>query len=238
MSALVVIPARYSSTRFPGKPLADIGGLSMIERVYRQAQKARLVDAVMVATDDQRIFEAVLSFGGQVVMTSTEHQSGTDRILQAVNLMRSNEDIIVNVQGDEPFIQPEQIDSLLGLFEDPEVGIGTLLFPIDDEQTLQDPNKVKAVRASDNRALYFSRSAVPHARSPETQHYLHLGMYAYRNEVLQEIGQLPVSPLEKAESLEQLRWLEHGYSIHTALTDHRSIGIDTPEDLERAIKLL
>lgn len=233
---IVIIPARYASSRFPGKPLALIAGKSMIQRVVEQAKSAELVDRVVVATDDERIAEHVGSFGGEWVMTSVDHQSGTDRIAEAVSALRTEADLIVNVQGDEPFIRAEQIDSLVRLFSDASVDIGTLVSPIEEESVLADTDRVKCVRAESGRALYFSRAAVPHVRDGQrsTPAYLHLGMYAYRARVLKEISQLPPSQLEKTEALEQLRWLENGYSIQTSITDFASIGIDRAEDVDRA----
>lgn len=241
-----IIPARYASTRFPGKPLADIGGMTMIERVYRQASKA--IDKVVVATDDKRIFECVEAFGGNVVMTSSDHPSGTDRVYEAYCLSGSDASVIINIQGDEPFVEPEQIKSLADCFCNPEVDIATLVRPFNAErgfEALFDPNLVKVVTAADGKALYFSRSVIPYVRSHPWQEWLdkvsyltHVGMYGYRSETLAKIISIPRSPLEIAESLEQLRWLENGFRIQTATTHFENIGIDTPDDLEHARQYL
>lgn len=246
MKFIGIIPARYASTRFPGKPLVDICGMTMIERVYRRAQLE--LDRVVVATDDERIREAVEAFGGEVVMTSTDHRSGTDRCYEAYIKSGSDADVIVNIQGDEPFIDPEQIATVKALFADEAVQIGTLVRRFDPElgiTALRNPNTPKVVLGSDMRCLYFSRSVIPYVRGveeekwPETaQYYTHVGMYAYRAQTLAEIVRLPQSPLELAESLEQLRWLQNGYRIAAGVTDTPTIGIDTPADLEKAIEYL
>lgn len=238
---LGIIPARYASTRFPGKPLADIGGKSMIQRVYEQVKKSKLIADVIVATDNQQIMNHVTQFGGRVRMTKESHASGTDRCYEALTLQKAQFDYVINIQGDEPFIQPEQIDLLAGLL-DGNTEIATLVKKIEDAEQLFNPNTVKAVVASNGEALYFSRSTVPHIRNTaETEwlnkhtFYKHIGMYAYRTDVLKKLTALPVSPLEKAESLEQLRWLENGFRIKVAETKTETIGIDTPEDLQRAV---
>ncbi len=246
MSIIAIIPARYASTRFPGKPLADIGGMTMIERVWRQASKA--LDEVVVATDNQLIFNEVERFGGRAVMTSPDHKSGTDRCCEAYRLSGSKADIIINIQGDEPFVEPEQINELARLFDNPEVKLATLVRQFNPDkgfEALFDPNLVKVVRDTAGRALYFSRSVIPYVRSHPWQEWLanatfftHVGMYGYRAETLAEIVTLPRSPLEIAESLEQLRWLQAGYDIATAVTSYDTIGIDTPADLEAAIARL
>ena len=309
---IAIIPARYASSRFPGKPLAKIGGKPMIQLVYEQAKKA--VDTVFVATDDERIFSTVQAFGGKAIMTSPSHQSGTDRCFEAYSIVKSEErrtkndelrtmseelrmmnealimkndelimkseegrtkngcrpsgnssffthhssfsthhssfkeDVIINVQGDEPFIQPEQIESLAACFEDPATQIATLVKPFpyngffDD---LANQNTPKVVINKRMEAMYFSRSIVPYKRGTDRNrwleahtYYKHIGMYAYRAEALCEITQLPPSPLELAENLEQLRWLENGYTIKTAITHLETIGIDTPEDLRRATEMM
>ena len=247
-SFIGIIPARYASTRFPGKPLADIGGKPMIQRVYEQAKKA--LNTIVVATDDERIFDCVKQFGGEVVMTRADHRCGTERCVEAIErLAVSNERLVViNIQGDEPFIQPEQIEALKKCFEDPETQIATLVKPFaetDSVADLENPNTPKVVFDKDHNALLFSRSVIPFLRGidksewlKQGKHYRHVGMYAYRAEVLKEITKLPQSKLEQAESLEQLRWLENGYKIKVAECQAASIGIDTPEDLEKAIKLL
>ena len=239
---IAIIPARYASTRFPGKPLAKICGITMINRVYNQVSKA--IDNVAVATDDQRIFDHVLSFGGKAIMTRQDHRSGTDRCWEAYLNNRGNEDVIINVQGDEPFIQPEQIISLMQCFDDANTHIATLVKPFDSNEcfsALENPNTAKVVFDENNNALYFSRSVIPYIRGVEKelwpskhQYYTHLGMYAYRADVLKQITSIKPSTLEIAESLEQLRWLQNGLNIKVGITNHSSIGIDSPQDLERA----
>ena len=245
MKYIAIIPARYASTRFPGKPLAVLGGKTVIQRVYEQV--ASVLGETYVATDDERIFQAVQAFGGQAVMTRSDHKSGTDRIqeaiekLQASNYKTSLPDVIINVQGDEPFIQRSQIKTLMHLFDDPETQIGTIGKPFETMEAVENPNSPKIVTDLRGYALYFSRSVIPYVRDKsqisafKPQDYLkHLGLYAYRREVLAEITRLSQSPLEKAESLEQLRWLQNGYRIKVGLTDVETVGIDTPEDLARA----
>lgn len=239
-----IIPARYASTRFPGKPLAMICGKTMIERVYNQAKKE--LDEVMVATDSELIAEAVERFGGKVIMTSELHRSGTDRCYEAYEKSGSDADVIINIQGDEPFIAPEQIAAVKGLFADADTQIGTLVRRFDSArgyEALENPNTPKVVLGSDMRCLYFSRSVIPYVRGKErkewpeaTEYYTHVGMYAYRADVLAKIVKLPQSPLELAESLEQLRWLQNGYLIRAAVTECATIGIDTPDDLQAAIR--
>ena len=247
MKFIGIIPARYASTRFPGKPLADMNGKPMIQRVYEQVKD--VLDSVCVATDDIRIENAVKAFGGQVVMTSDQHRSGTDRCYEAyrhvVEQTGKKYDVVVNIQGDEPFIQPEQVKALVACFEDDKVEIATLAKRFEQNADIFDPNKVKVVCSAKGTALYFSRSVIPFCRGIEkecwlemTPFYKHVGMYAYRPEVLKEITALPQGRLEKAESLEQLRWLENGYTIAVRETAHESIGIDTPEDLKRAEAVL
>lgn len=241
-----IIPARYASTRFPGKPLAQLGGMTMIERVYRQVQKA--LDNVVVATDDERIARAVAAFGGICVMTSNTCRSGTDRCMEAYSLAKMDAEVVINIQGDEPFVAPEQIKALDGLFNSEETEIATLVRPIPSDKSfdvVSDPNLVKVVIDKNMRAIYFSRSVIPYVRGIEqsrwpksVQYYTHVGMYAYRAEVLRGITQLPQSTLEIAESLEQLRWVENGYSIQVGITTLPTIGIDTPEDLEAARRFL
>ena len=238
---LGVIPARYASTRFPGKPLADIGGFSMIQRVYNQT--SQVLSQVVVATDDQRIFDAVKAFGGKVVMTSENHQSGTDRCTEALNKVEKesgkNYKVVVNIQGDEPFIHPEQIEKLTSCFHNADTEIATLVKPLKNSEELFDPNKPKVVLNKNAQALYFSRSPIPYFRNvPENEwhekheYYIHIGLYAYRTDVLRDITMLPQGILEKAESLEQLRWLENGYIISTRKTEFESWSVDTPEDIE------
>ena len=242
---LGIIPARYASTRFPGKPLADIGGFSMIQRVYDQTSK--VLSQVVVATDDQRIFDAVKAFGGKVVMTSENHQSGTDRCTEALNKVEKesgkNYKVVVNIQGDEPFIHPEQIEKLTSCFHNADTEIATLVKPLKNSEELFDPNKPKVVLNKNAQALYFSRSPIPYFRNvPENEwhekheYYIHIGLYAYRTDVLRDITMLPQGILEKAESLEQLRWLENGYIISTRKTEFESWSVDTPEDIENLKK--
>ncbi|MCU4162710.1 3-deoxy-manno-octulosonate cytidylyltransferase [Carboxylicivirga caseinilyticus] len=242
---LGLIPARFGSTRFPGKPLADIGGKPMIQRVYEQTKKH--LDFVYVATDDERIEKAVLSFGGKVVMTSVDHQSGTDRCAEALQKVEKIEGkefyAVLNIQGDEPFISPEQIALVANCFNEEETQLATLVKPVSKTEDLFNPNKPKVVVSKDKKALYFSRSPIPYLRSePEKdwiskhQYYNHIGLYGYRSDVLNEITRLPLGQLELAESLEQLRWLENGYSIRVEETHEQAVAIDTPEDLENLLK--
>lgn len=246
LSFIGIIPARYASSRFPGKPLAMIGDKPMIQRVYEQAKKV-LAD-VYVATDDSRIYDAVKSFGGKAVMTSDKHRSGTDRCYEAYCNVSSKADVVINIQGDEPFIHEEQICEIMECFDDPVTQIATLVRKFDPSQgfdALNDCTKPKVVIDNNRNALYFSRSVIPFVRNAEkkdwpseTAFYMHVGMYAYKAAVLAEITKLPQSSLEIAESLEQLRWLQNGYTIKTGLTDKPTIGIDTPDDLEKAVKYL
>ena len=239
MKFMAIIPARYASTRFPGKPLAILGGKTVIQRVYEQVSS--VLDEVYVATDDERIFQAVEGFGGRAVMTRADHKSGTDRIEEAAEKIGSAADVIINVQGDEPFIQPSQIETLMHLFDAPETQIGTLGKPFESLEAVDNPNSPKIVTDNRGFALYFSRSVIPFVRGVDHQDWFgrypflkHLGVYAYRREVLRQVTALPQSSLEQAESLEQLRWLQNGYRIRVGLTDVETVGIDTPEDLSRA----
>lgn len=243
MEVLILIPARYASTRFPGKPLAMIGGKPMVQHVVEKA--AAVSENVYVATDDSRIYDCVTGFGGKAVMTSAEHRSGTDRCYEAYRHVAEQTgkkyDVVVNIQGDEPFILPGQVAALVACFEDDKVEIATLAKRFERNADVFDPNKVKVVCSVKGTALYFSRSAIPFCRGIEQENWLgtasfykHVGMYAYRPAVLREITALPQGGLEKAESLEQLRWLENGYTIAVRETTHESIGIDTPDDLKRA----
>ncbi len=239
MKFIAIIPARYASTRFPGKPLAMLGGKTVIQRVYEQA--TAILDEAYVATDDERIYQAVESFGGKAVITRADHKSGTDRLEEAATKIGTNADVIINIQGDEPFIQTSQIETLMHLFDDPTTQIGTLGKPFESIEAVNNPNSPKIVCDRRGFALYFSRSTIPYVRGAEPTTWLehfpylkHLGVYAYRREVLHEVTQLPQSSLEEAESLEQLRWLENGYRIRVGLTDVETVGIDTPEDLQRA----
>ena len=243
MKFIGIIPARYASTRFPGKPLAMLGGRTVIQRVYEQA--TAILDEAYVATDDERIFQAVEQFGGRAIMTRADHKSGTDRIEEAAEKIGTQADVIINIQGDEPFIQKSQIETLMHLFDEPSTQIGTLGKRFESIEAAMNPNSPKIVTDKRGFALYFSRSIIPYVRGKEQSEWLqhfpylkHLGLYAYRREVLQEVTQLPQSPLELAESLEQLRWLENGYRIRVGLTDVETVGIDTPEDLQRAEEFL
>jgi len=244
MNSIGIIPARYASTRFPAKPLVEIRGKTMIQRVYEQAKKSSALDYVVVATDDQRIFEVVRAFGGEVVMTSKDHQSGTDRCLEAVQQLKMDFDVVVNIQGDEPFISPNQINLILSCFTQENTEIATLVKRIEDAKTLWDPNKPKVVMDDDDFAILFSRQCIPYLRGTEKDQwnevfnfYKHIGMYAYRIETLREICALKTSRLEKAENLEQLRWIESGYRIKTAITEEEAFSIDTPEDLDELLKM-
>jgi 3-deoxy-manno-octulosonate cytidylyltransferase (CMP-KDO synthetase) len=243
---LVLIPARYGSSRLPGKPLADLGGRPMIQRVYEAVLAAPEVETALVATDDERIFRVVEAFGGQAMMTAPGHLSGTDRCAEALASLDRKYELVVNVQGDEPFVQAAQLRALQRFMQDnPSFPIGTLVRRIDTAEELENPNHVKAVVCAQSRkALYFSRSPVPYLRGVPFSEwpnkgtfYRHLGIYAFRGHALTAVAALPPSPLESMESLEQLRWLENGWSIGACETDHTGMGIDTPEDLERAQRL-
>lgn len=243
MNFTAIIPARYASTRFPGKPLALLGNKPVIQHVYEQATS--VLDEVWVATDDDRIREAVEKFGGRVVMTRADHKSGTDRIEEAAEKTGTQADVVINIQGDEPFVQPSQIKTLMQLFDNADTQIGTLGKHFENIEAVNNPNSPKIVTDKQGFALYFSRSVIPYIRGAQDNEWLshfpflkHLGLYAYRREVLHEITQLPQSSLEIAESLEQLRWLENGYRIRVGLTDVETVGIDTPEDLQRAEEFL
>lgn len=239
---IAIIPARYASTRFPGKPLARLGGVPVIERVYRRV--AEVFDETVVATDDERIRDCVAAFGGRCVMTSANHHSGTDRCFEAYGKSGSKSDIIVNVQGDEPFIHAEQLETIRECFGDGKTDIATLAKPFsasDGLEALKNPNSPKVVMDGNRYALYFSRSVIPYLRNvPETEwlqrhtYYKHIGLYAYRAEILKDIVGMGQTPLELAESLEQLRWIENGLRIKVALTSQETVGIDTPDDLKRA----
>ena len=247
MKFLGIIPSRYASTRFPGKPLADMDGKPMIQRVYEQVQST--VDLLCVATDDTRIADAVKKFGGNVIMTSETHNSGTDRCFEAYGKAGDGFNVVINIQGDEPFIRPEQIELLKNCFSEPDTQIATLVKPFDKkgdfEQTIFNPNTPKVVFNNRNEAMYFSRSILPYIRGKSHTEWLsahtfykHIGLYAYRANILKEITSLPQSSLELAESLEQLRWLQNGYKIKVAVTDQETIGIDTPEDMAKALEFL
>lgn len=238
-----IIPARFASTRFPGKPLADIGGKSMIERVYNQAKQAQCLSDVIVATDHPDIERQVLSFGGKVCITSPDHPSGTDRCAEVMFKMKLTCDAIINIQGDEPFIDPRQIDLLGSCFDDARTELATLIKRIDSAHVLFSPNSPKVIVDQDQFAIYFSRHPIPFIRGVEESFWLgkhtffqHIGIYGYRPDTLKKITALSPSSLERAESLEQLRWLENGFKIKTAVTTFETIAIDTPEDLERLLK--
>ena len=246
MKFIAIIPARYASTRFPGKPLALLGGKPVVQRVYEQVAGA--VDDAVVATDDERIRDAVVAFGGRAEMTSPDHRSGTDRCREAYEKVCAREnrrfDVVINVQGDEPFIHPSQIEAVMRCFDDPATDIATLVKPFapsDGLAALENPNSPQVVLEAQSRALYFSRSVIPYQRGVPREEWLarhtfykHIGLYAFRAEVLRAVTDLPQSPLEKAESLEQLRWLENGYRIGVGISHTETVGIDTPEDLVRA----
>lgn len=248
MNVLAVIPARYASTRFPGKPLALLQGKPIIQWVWERVGEALGNETAIVATDDERILAAVTSFGGHALMTRSNHRSGTDRcgeVLQQLESEGQHYDVVVNVQGDEPFVRKDQLTSLIHCFDHPQVEIATLRTPIHSCEALLSPNNVKVVTDAQQRALYFSRHPLPYLRGAEpqtwlTQHtyYKHVGVYAFRSEVLKQLVRLPMGELERCESLEQLRWLEQGYSIHLCDTEMENIGIDTPEDLLQAEQYL
>lgn len=243
MNFIGIIPARYNSTRFPGKPLALIGGKPMIQKVYENISNA--LENIWVATDSEQIFTTVENFGGKVIMTSDMHQSGTDRCAEAARIIKSEKfDVIINIQGDEPFVQPNQIELLKSCFKE-STEIATLIKHVETEEELFNPNRPKVVIDNENNALYFSRSPIPFYRGKEksewlseNKYWVHIGMYAYKADVLQKITNLKQGKLELAESLEQLRWLENGFKIKTAVSDYQSIGIDTHEDLEYALQLI
>lgn len=243
MKFIGIIPARYASTRFPGKPLALLGGKPVIQHVYEKV--AAVLEAAYVATDDERIYDAVKSFGGQVVMTRTDHKSGTDRIEEAIEKIGGEWDVVVNVQGDEPFVAKSQLDTICHCFDDPTTQIATLGKPFESMEAVQNPSSPKIVVDNMGFAMYFSRSVIPYVRGKEKSSWLthypflkHLGIYAYRKDVLRQVTQLPQSSLEIAESLEQLRWLQNGFKIKVGTTDVETVGIDTPQDLERAEEFL
>lgn len=238
-----IIPARFASTRFPGKPLAEINGKTMIQRVYEQAVMSQYLDVVVVATDDERIYNHVLSFGGKAVMTAADHPSGTDRCYEALTQLGDGYEYIINIQGDEPFIVPAQIDELASVLKEGGVEIATQMIAVSDHESLFDNGEVKIVLNDNMEGMYFSRMVIPYIKGVAEKewhlhhtYYRHVGMYAYRSDILAQITKLPVSKLEKAESLEQLRWVENGYRIKCVPTTYESHCIDTPEDLERLQK--
>ena len=240
-----IIPARYASTRFPGKPLIDIQGKTMIHRVYEQALKSKHLDKVIVATDDERIFNHVKDFGGEAVITAEHHPSGTDRCWDALQQLKGNFQYVINIQGDEPFIQPEQIDELAAILKDGTVELATQMILVDNHEILFDKGEVKIVLNTNKEALYFSRMVIPFIKGVDEKdwhlhhdYYRHVGMYAYRKDILEKITKVPVSSLEKSESLEQLRWLENGFNIKCVTTKYESHCIDTPEDVDKVLVLL
>ena len=243
MKILGIIPARYASTRFPGKPLADVNGKPMIQRVYEQAKKCKALSEVIVATDDKRIEAVVKKFKGKVVMTSSKHESGTDRCYEAMKKINGKYDAVINIQGDEPFIQPEQISKVANCFKDKNVQLATLVMKMKGIHELPNHNTVKVIISKKKEAIYFSRTAIPYYKGDNFTewlkmhtYYKHIGIYGYRADILAEVTKLKRSPLEIAESLEQLRWLENGYKISVEFTEHESHSIDTPEDLVNALK--
>lgn len=243
MKFIGIIPARYASSRFPGKPLAMLGDKMVIERVVEQVSS--ILDNVYVATDDQRIYDAVTGFGGRAIMTRTDHQSGTDRIREAYEKIGKDFDVIINIQGDEPFIQRSQIKTVMNCFNDENTQIATLGKPFETMEAVRNPNSPKIVIDNNGYAMYFSRSEIPFVRNVDEKEWInkypfmkHIGLYAYRSNVLKEITELPQSSLELAESLEQLRWLQNGYKIKVGTTDVETVGIDTPDDLKRAEEYL
>lgn len=238
MRILGIIPARYGSTRFEGKPLALINGKMMIQRVYEQAKKADRLAEVVVATDDERIFNAVAGFGGKAVMTSADHKSGTDRCREVVEKIGAGFDAVINIQGDEPYINPLQINQIAELISDMDTPLASLCKPVHDADELASPNAVKVVFDKNGKALYFSRFAIPYLRNHvERTFYKHIGIYAYKTDVLKEISALPQSGLELAESLEQLRWLENGYTVRMGVTEYESFSVDVPDDIVKIEKI-
>ena len=240
MKILGIIPARYASTRFPGKPLADVNGKHMIQRVYEQAKKCKLLTEVVVATDDKRIENAVKKFGGKSIMTSVKHESGTDRCFEAMTKLGKKFDAVINIQGDEPFIHPEQISLVAKCFKDKKVQLATLVMKLTSIHELTNHNTIKVIVSKKKEAIYFSRTAIPYYRGEDFTewlklhtYYKHVGIYGYRSDILAKVTKLERSSLEIAESLEQLRWLENGYKIAVEFTDWESHSIDTPEDLQK-----
>lgn len=244
MRILGIIPARYGSSRFPGKPLIDLKGKTMIRRVYEGARRSALLTDLVVATDDQRILDEVHRFGGKAVMTAEHHQTGTDRCAEVVQLLDERYDVVINIQGDEPLVDPRQLDSLLAIFEDPSVDIATLASRSIDLTDIANPNRIKLVVNHEHKALYFSRSPIPNyvnAKGDPLEAYpflRHIGLYAYRSDVLTQISQLEPTGLERIESLEQLRWLYHGFTIKVVETEIETPNIDAPEDVEKVLQFL
>lgn len=238
MNILGIIPARYGSTRFEGKPLALINGKMMIQRVYEQTKKADKLSEVVVATDDERIYNAVVGFGGKAVMTSTKHKSGTDRCCEVVDKIGNGFDAVINIQGDEPYINPQEINQIAELISNKDTQLASLCKPVHDEEELKSPNAVKVVFDKNGKALYFSRFAIPYLRNQiERTFYKHIGIYAYKCDVLKKVAALPQSGLELAESLEQLRWLENGYTVRMGVTEFESFSVDVPDDIVKIEKI-
>jgi 3-deoxy-manno-octulosonate cytidylyltransferase (CMP-KDO synthetase) len=240
-----IIPARYASTRFPGKPLIEIAGKLMIERVYEQVKKCEALSDAIVATDDLRIYDAVTKFGGKACMTAPSHPSGTDRCAEVMDVLNLNADAVINIQGDEPFIDPKQIELVCSCFNDSRTELATLVKKITNLEILLSPNSPKVIVDADQFAIYFSRHPIPYIRGAEQNTWLqhhtffqHIGIYGYRLDILKKVTKLSPSPLEKAESLEQLRWIENGFKIKTAVTTGDTVAIDTPEDLEKVLQTL
>lgn len=241
MRVIGIIPARYGSSRFPGKPLIDLKGKTMIQRVVEGASKSKRLEEVLVATDDQRIFDHVQGFGGSVFMTSNAHPSGTDRCAEVVRQLADFPDVVINIQGDEPLVDARQLDQLIAAFEDPEVTIATLCSEACSEADLNNPNRIKVVTNINDDALYFSRSAIPFHTKPGEWTFpykRHIGLYAYRATTLLELTELKATLLEQTESLEQLRWLYHGFSIRVITTTIETPNIDTPDDVEAVLNLI
>ena len=244
MKVLGVIPSRYESSRFPGKPLIDLAGKSMIQRVYEGSKASNLIDEVIVATDDQRIFDHVESFGGNVAMTSESHRSGTDRCGEIIEAY-SDYDVVINIQGDEPLVDVKQLEQIIQLFKDEKVEIATLAKKIDRTEDLFNPNRIKVVLDGKSDGIYFSRNPIPYCQNTENQewlnqtdYYRHIGIYAYRTDCLKQLVRLEPTKLERIESLEQLRWIYHGFRIRVGLTDIETPNIDTPEDVKEVLKFL
>ena len=238
LSVLAIIPARFASTRFPGKPLVEINGKPMVQRVYEQVKKCKFISEIIVATDDQRIFDCVINFGGKALMTSNLHESGTDRCGEVIDKIEKKYDVIINIQGDEPYIKPEQLSEVLFGFNDENTQISSLCKKIENQSDLENSNIVKVTKSNTHKALYFSRSAIPFVRNATFENwmengifYKHIGLYAFRTDILKKLVKLPIGILEKTESLEQLRWLEAGFAIHINESQYDSFGIDTPEDI-------
>src|ERR1700694_1352525 len=242
--AIAVIPARYSATRLPGKPLVSLAGKPMIQRVWQRTRQAKRITRVIIATDDERILKAAAAFGAEAVMTRSEHRSGTERVAEvAVHIAVGGEEVFVNVQGDEPLVEPEAIDTLVEAIESEEgVSVATLMVPIAKPADIMDPNIVKVVLDFDGNALYFSRAPIPWVRDRDApvhaRHLKHLGLYSFRRAALLDFPTLPLGDLERIEQLEQLRWMENSYKIRVAETTHDSVSVDVPEDVARVEKLL